>query len=198
MRQRYPDLHVTADQAWDEELAAAMAAGELDAVVGRHLGIPPEFAAECLRTEDYVAVLGHAHRLAGQDMVALRDFRGETFRFFPRRLAPSCHGTVLAALGSTGESSTVWENPAPGLRNLSVCDTDRDFTIMAASVTAQLPPGVACVPLSDDLPPVELSPHRRQEAESVGPFAKPPERSPRTRDGLYCDAAGLVWGTSST
>lgn len=172
MRHRHPGIQVAADQKWDAELTAAMAGGELDAVVGRHLGMPPGVAAERLRAEPYVAVMGARHRLAGRNTVALRDFRGETFRFFPRRLAPSYHDGVLAALRSTGESFAVWENPAPGLRNLSVCDTDRDFTIMAASVTAQLPPGVACVPLSDDLPPVELSLYWRQDAEFADVFVE--------------------------
>ncbi|MFC7583972.1 LysR family transcriptional regulator [Nonomuraea antimicrobica] len=83
MRARHPGIRVEAREAWDAELIAAATDGELDVLLGRHLAVPPTWLSAVLRREEFVVVVGAGHRLAGRDRVSLREFRGETLRFFP-------------------------------------------------------------------------------------------------------------------
>jgi Transcriptional regulator len=157
MHERHPGIRVDAREAWDFELAAAAADGELDVLLGRHLPIPAGFATEVLRVEDFVVVVGPAHPLATRKAVALRDLRGQTLRFFPRRYAPFYYDRVLAALHSTGERFDVWENPLPGLRNLNLNLCEDGFMFLPRSVSLQLPAKITCLTVTDDLPPIELA-----------------------------------------
>jgi len=157
MRKRHPGIRVEAREAWDFELVAAAADGELDVLLGRHLPIPAGFDTEVLRIEDYVVVVGPAHHLATRKTVALSELRGQTLRFFPRRFAPLYHDRVLAALHSTGENFDIWENPLPGLRNLNLNLCEDGFMFLPRSVSGQLPAKIACLTVTDDLPPIELA-----------------------------------------
>jgi len=157
MRDRHPGIRVDAREAWDMDLVAAAADGELDVLLGRHLPIPAGFATEVLRREDFVVVVGPRHPLATRKSVALRDLRGQTLRFFPRRYAPLYYDRVLAALTSTGETFEIWENPLPGLRNLNLNLYEDGFMFLPRSVSLQLPGQIVCLPVTDDLPPIELT-----------------------------------------
>ncbi|MFC4009478.1 LysR family transcriptional regulator [Nonomuraea purpurea] len=156
MRARHPGIRMEARESWDAELTAAAGDGELDVLLGRHLQVPATFLTAVLRREDFVVVVGAGHRLAGRARVRLRDLRGETLRFFPRRFAPLYHDEVLGALRSTGEDFDVWENPLPGLRNLGVSLNDSGFMLLPRSLGRQLPGGIAYLPIVDELPPIEL------------------------------------------
>ena len=155
MRDEHPGVELETRETWDAELEAALRDGALDVGLGRHLPVPPRFATQTLRRERFAVVVGDEHPLAQRATVALRDLRGETFQLFDRRLAPDYHDALLAALHSTGETFEVWENPIPGLRNLNL--HSGGFMLLPRSIGAQLPGRVACVPISDDLPPVELT-----------------------------------------
>jgi len=117
-----------------------------------------------LRRDPYAVVVGSRHRLAGRDAVALRDLRGETLRFFPRARAPRYYDDLLAALQGTGETFEVWENPLPGLRSLNVSLSERGFMVLPAALAGQLPAGVVCLALTDDLPTIDLGISRRRDA----------------------------------
>ncbi|SDI08129.1 DNA-binding transcriptional regulator, LysR family [Nonomuraea jiangxiensis] len=156
MGARHPGIRIEAREGWDAELTAAVAAGELDVLLGRHLGVPPEFQTTVLRTEDFVVVVGAGHRLAGREAVSLRELRGETLRFFPRRFAPHYHDAVLGAVRGTGAEFDVWENPLPGLRNLNVSLRDSGFMVLPRSLGRQLPSGIAYLTITDEMPPIEL------------------------------------------
>jgi len=157
MRERHPGIRVDAREAWDAELAAAASNGEVDVLLGRHLPIPAGFTTEVLRREDFVVVVGSGHPLATRTSVALRDLRGQTLRFFPRHFAPVYYDHVLAALSSTGETFDVWENPLPGLRNLTLNLGEEGFMFLPRSVGRQLPAGITCLTVTDELPPIELA-----------------------------------------
>ncbi|MFE4668102.1 LysR family transcriptional regulator [Streptomyces sp. NPDC056716] len=151
----HPEVVLETQEAWDTELLEGLRDGEFDAVLGRHLPVPDGCAAVPLRTEEYVVVVHASHRLAGRHAVALRDLRGDTFRFLARDLAPAYHDAVLAVARSTGEDFTVWENPVPGLRNHLGIRSD-GFMLLPRSVAAHLLPAAAHLPLTDPLPPITL------------------------------------------
>lgn len=120
MRDQHPDVQVDAHEAWAAELGAAFDEGELDVVLGRHVPVAVVHRRTRLRRDSFAVMVGSEHRLARRETVALRELRGETVRFFPRRFAPRHYDAVLAALHSAGETFPVWENPLPGLRNLNL------------------------------------------------------------------------------
>ncbi|MGI5150238.1 LysR family transcriptional regulator [Plantactinospora sp. CA-294935] len=156
MRDRHPGIRLDAWEAWDVDLSTALHEGELDVVLGRHLPVPTTYQRTRLRPDPYAVVVGAGHRLARRRTVALSDLRGETLLFFPRRLAPHYHDTVLAALRSSGETFDVWENPLPGLRNLNLNLRDQGFMFLPWSLGRQLPNGVACLSTADELPTIDL------------------------------------------
>jgi DNA-binding transcriptional LysR family regulator len=156
MGERYPGIQVEPHEAWDGELADGLRQGRLDVLLGRYLPRPSGCEAQDVRREPYAVVLSAAHPLADEDEIALRDLRGEVFRFFPRRYGPVYYDAVIASLASTGETFDIWENPTPGMRNLGLRDTGEGFTLLPRSVGELLGPDVRCLPLSDRLPEIAL------------------------------------------
>ncbi|MDT0447352.1 LysR family transcriptional regulator [Streptomyces johnsoniae] len=156
MAERHSGVRVQARELWDAELPAALGAGEFDVALGRHPPVPAGWTAEVLRTEEYTVVVHAGHRLAGRAAVSLADLRGETFRFITREPAPGYVDAVFAALGATGETFPVWENPVPGLRNHTEV-SGGGFMLLPRSVAEHLLPAAACLPVLDDLPPVPLA-----------------------------------------
>ncbi|GAA2656713.1 LysR substrate-binding domain-containing protein [Streptomyces aculeolatus] len=155
LAEAHPEVTVEAVESWDPGLVDGLRTGGLDAALGRHLPTPRDCRALTLRAEEYVAVVHAGHRYAGRGAVALRDLRGETFRFLARDLAPDYHDAVLAAARSTGEDFAVWHNPVPGLRNHLGVLTD-GFMLLPRSVAEHLLPAAARLTLTDPLPPVPL------------------------------------------
>jgi DNA-binding transcriptional LysR family regulator len=145
------------DGRWlsDADLLTALEAGDVDVAIGRCLPKRPGLAVTTLRREQLVAALPAAHRLARRPQVALRDLRGETFRFVPRHLAPDYFDAVVAILRKGGETFDVWQIPLPGLPDCGVGDLG-GFTLVPPSAGQRLAASVTCVPLADPLPPVEL------------------------------------------
>jgi DNA-binding transcriptional LysR family regulator len=151
----HPAIEVHGVELSDAELHDALDRGDVDLALGRGVAPRPGFVTEVLRRESLHAVLPSDHPLAAGESVALADLRGATFRFFPRRFAPVYFDLVVELLGSTGETFEVWQNPDPGLRNAADRHLD-GFTVVPASVGEQLLDGVRCVPISDNLPLVDL------------------------------------------
>lgn len=149
-----PGIALDVVELWDTDLGAAVIGGEVDIAVGWHLPAGGEVTRKVLRRDEYLAVIPDGHRLADRKAVSLTDFRGETFRFLPRRYAPHYYDRVLAALRSTGEDFPVWENPMPGLRYYG--DLSAGFNMLPVSMTRALPGGMRCIPLTDRLPAAEL------------------------------------------
>jgi DNA-binding transcriptional LysR family regulator len=155
VNRRHPGIALEVVEMWDNELASALIAGEVDIAIGWHLGIDGALVRRVVRREPYVVVVAEGHRLADRPRVALADLRGEIFRFLPRRFAPSYYDAVLHAVTSTGEQFTVWENPLPGLRYFGDLGSG-GFNVLPSSIDRSLPAGTRCVPISDELPRAEL------------------------------------------
>jgi DNA-binding transcriptional LysR family regulator len=156
LQRDHPQLEVEMGERWGAELVASLEDGAFDVVVGHHLARSTRLSSAVLRHEGLAAVLQSGHPLAERTGLALHELRGETFRMLPRRLAPLYFDYVVAAVQSAGVDLDVWQNPRAGLRDLSVGDLG-GFTIAPSSVGGRLPRGVACVPLTDPLPPIDLS-----------------------------------------
>jgi DNA-binding transcriptional LysR family regulator len=153
--EQHPGLSVEAVESWDTELASALRSGDIDLALGWHLPTGPDVVSRDLRADPYVVVVAESHRLTRRDAVALRDLRGDTFRFLARRFAPDYHDAILAAIRSTGEDFDVWENPSPGLRYFGDL-TSGGFHVLPRSITRSLPAGVRALPITDELPPAVL------------------------------------------
>lgn len=151
----HPGVTVHGRELWDVELIAALEDGHIDVAIGRGLPHPPGLDRVVLRREQPAVAVRFDNPLADRDSVALRDLRGETFRIFPRDLAPGYYDFTVAAVHSTGETFEIWHNPHPGLRDFPVRDLG-GFTLVPPSIGERLPSGVTTIPLTDPLPPIEL------------------------------------------
>lgn len=159
----HPGITAQGRELWDAELVAALGDGDVDVAIGRGLPHPPGVDSKILRREQPAVAVRADHPHAGRSSIALRDLRGETFRFFPRHLAPVYYDFVVGALHSTGETFEIWHNPHPGLRNFDVRELG-GFTVLAPSIGDGLPKGVTTIPLSDPLPLIDLEALWRPES----------------------------------
>ena len=159
-------MRIEAREMWPPELTLALRNRRLDTAIGRGLPHDPGIARQVLRREQLVALVAAAHPLAGHPAARLGDFRGATFRFFPRHLSPGYYDTIRAILDSSGEAFEIAENPTPGLRHLSLLD-GRGFTLVPATVGTNPPGGAVTIPLADNLPPVDLELLWRNDAVSA-------------------------------
>jgi DNA-binding transcriptional LysR family regulator len=85
----------------------ALLAGELDVAFLRPPVDEPDLTVRVLRREPLVALLPAAHRLAGQDAVALADLAGESFVTYPSHWQSVVHDAVVAACRTAGFSPRV-------------------------------------------------------------------------------------------
>ncbi|MEO3784581.1 LysR family transcriptional regulator [Actinocorallia sp. B10E7] len=144
--EEHPGITVEAFRHWAPD--QALLDGEAELVLTRCAPAHARLARRTLRKERLVALLPATHSKAGAGGVALRDLRGHTFCYFPRRRAPAYHDAVLQALSSTGESFTVWEHPIP--------NDPLNFTVIPSSTVAHIPDGLAALPITDPLPDFDL------------------------------------------
>lgn len=151
----HAEIEVETERRWDAELLTHLEDGDFDIAVGHHLARHPGMTAVVVRREHLAAVIPVDHPLAQRPDVALRDLRGETLRFLPRRLAPRYFDLVVGALRSAGEELDVWQGADPRLGSFAV-DVLGGFTVVPSSVGERLPRTVTCVRLTDPLPAVEL------------------------------------------
>lgn len=161
----HPTIEVETGRRWDAELVDHLDRGDFDLALGYHLTRRPGLRSAVLRREPLAAVVASEHPLAGRPSIGLPELQGETFRFLPRRLAPHYFDLVVTAVQSTGAAFDVWQSADPRLGSFAVDDLG-GFTVMPASVGGRLPKGVACIPLSDPLPMVDLDVMWRAEGTS--------------------------------
>lgn len=155
MRRAHPKIRVEAREAWDHELTAALADGDLDAVLGRLVTAPRNAETTTLRRDTLCVAVGPSHRLADRPDITLADLDGERMQFFPRHLAPRYHDEILAAVRAAGLRIDVWENPLPGLRASATNLGGGGFMLLPTPVAAHLP-GIRRLPVRDGLPRLSL------------------------------------------
>lgn len=156
MRHEHPGIRVEAREGWTPDLERDLHEGLIDILLSRNVTAHPNIETVVLRRELLVAVTTRAHALAHRRSISLRELRGNTFCYFPRSFAPANHEVVSAALRSTGENFPVSEHLAPGLRHPPLTD-EHSFTLLPASMIGHLPAGTVGIPLTDDLPTLDLS-----------------------------------------
>lgn len=154
-RRDHPDVEIETGWRWDAELLAGLWHGNFDVAIGHSLGSHRGLASIVLRREPLAAVVPAQHRLAAHSSIALRDLRGETFRFVTRRLAPAYFDLVVGALQRCGETFEVAESTDPRMGSYGVDDLG-GFTLAPMSTAGRLPRTVTPVSLTDALPAVDL------------------------------------------
>jgi len=96
-----PDVELSVRDMLQDELVAALHAGEADLGLGAEVDLPPGVVATLLGHDDLVAVLPAAHALAGRDALRWADLRGERLALFARG---STYDFALAQLRQRGLS----------------------------------------------------------------------------------------------
>jgi len=98
-RKASPTLDVELRDVLNEQLLAALVAGEIDIGLGSELDLPAGIEAVPLREDPLVAVLPAAHALAKRRSLAWRELRNEPLALFAQG---SIHGLALGALRQAG------------------------------------------------------------------------------------------------
>lgn len=152
-----PGLLVEAIEGWPEELLRGLSEQRFDLLVGRGLRTGSALAHRLLRRENLVALVGATNPLAvhAEQRLALREFRGQPFCFFARRLSPAYYDAMLAALRSAGESFEIWENAVPGMRDWKLRD-GAGFSLVPESIADRRPEGTARIHLTDELRALDI------------------------------------------
>lgn len=84
------------------EVLADLREGRTDAAVLRSPFSASWASTVSLVEEPFLVALPHTHRLAGRDVVALRDLADEPFALFPRKLNPPAHDHLMHFFDQAG------------------------------------------------------------------------------------------------
>ena len=80
----HPDVAITVRDLLNDDLLAALRAGEVDMALGAEIDLPPGVAAVTIGTDELVAVLPAGHRLATRRVLPWRELKGERLALFAR------------------------------------------------------------------------------------------------------------------
>jgi DNA-binding transcriptional LysR family regulator len=166
-RASHPDIELVTEEMWNANIIPALRSGAVNVA----LCVCPEHGTdvvyETVRSERIVALLPIGHLLAERRELALSELSGDVFMLVKRELSPRLHDTFVAAcrragfepLLRSGGLQSAWELEALGDLGL--------VSLAPESVSLDLPPGIAAVPVSE--------PDERVETALV---ARADERSP--------------------
>lgn len=148
-RATHPDVSLLTEEMWNARMLPALRSGTIDAAVSLCPEIAGEFAYLPIRREPVIALLSHSHPLAGSAAIELQALAGERFLLFPRELAPRLYDFMAGLCRRAGfEPDVRGESFHSGWELQILADVDV-VALAPASVTRDLPPGIAAPTLSD-------------------------------------------------
>lgn len=98
-RALHPEVELAVRDMLQDELVAALHAGEVDLALGAEVDLPDNIVASVIGRDDLVAVLSAQHALAGRASLRWTELRGERLALFARG---SSHDFALAQLRQRG------------------------------------------------------------------------------------------------
>jgi DNA-binding transcriptional LysR family regulator len=155
-RERHPDVRLRFEQLTTSRQVQALAEGSL------HVGLLGERQREgwleqaVVAREELMAVLPAAHRLAGRRRVRLADLAGEPFVLHPREAAPRNHDRILALCQRAGFTARVEQEAAQSPTIAGLVAAGVGVSLLPGSVRHVRIPGVAFLPLADEVAPAEI------------------------------------------
>jgi len=150
-----PEIEVTVSSDYSRPLAQALTRGALDLAFLRPEPDMPDLEYRLVVREPLVAVMRSDHRLAGREVVAIEEFKGETFLGMSET-APTLQAAIEAYLKRSGVNL----EPAHKVDNLamamSLIASTRGVTLLPAYAKNFLPWSVTSRPLAGEAPTIDL------------------------------------------
>jgi DNA-binding transcriptional LysR family regulator len=146
---QHPDVQLLTREMWNADMESALRSGEIDVAIALCPELAPEITDEVVRAEHVVAILSGKHSLAKEKTISLRSLADDEFLLFPRELAPRLHDMMVGICRHAGfEPKLRSESFHTGWDLLLLADVPV-VAIAPQSVAAELPEGVAAIPLSE-------------------------------------------------
>jgi DNA-binding transcriptional LysR family regulator len=166
-RASYPDVHLLAEEMWNANMPAALAARTIDLAVSICPEVHGGLRYEAIRNEPVTALVSVAHELAGEPEVELGELRDESFVMFPREVAPRFFDTLVAICRSAGFEPKLAEESFHTSWQLGTFGSGPSVAIVPESLARELPDGLAAVALREPVPRLETAVVWREDNDSA-------------------------------
>jgi DNA-binding transcriptional LysR family regulator len=153
---RYPQLKVSAREAYGADVADLLLGGQCDLALAPMTSYPHGLRQRLVRREVLRLAISARHPLAGADQVELATLKDQRFEVWPRQMSPGYYDVVVGAcraagfepsLDERGAGATVWVYIAQG----------RGAGLVVSSLFEQLPPGITLVDLAPPRPTLAVN-----------------------------------------
>ena len=148
-RTSHPDVKLLTKEMWNANIVPAIRSGAVDAALCTCPEPSAEMVCETVRSESIVALLPTSHPLAARDELVLSELRNDGVMLVAREVAPRLHDTLLATFRRAGFEPRLHSGGLQSAWELEVLSDLNLVSLAPESVSLDLPPGLAAVPLSD-------------------------------------------------
>jgi DNA-binding transcriptional LysR family regulator len=144
----HPKLKIEGREVLGADIPELLLAARCDVAVAPVASYPKGFHTHALRREPLVVALSDKEPLARRKRLALATLADRVFEVWPREMAPGFYDAVVGTCRRAGFEPTLDEQATGNIvwRNLAA---GRGVALINASLTEQLPRGVALVQLAD-------------------------------------------------
>lgn len=142
-----PEVRVDVREVFGADIAELLLGDRCDVALAPATSYPPGFHVRTVRLEPWRVAVSRADPLARKRQIDVAVLSDRSFELWPREMAPGFYDSVVAICRASGfeprrderaAGNTVWGNLARG----------RGVALINASLAAELPRGVALVPLA--------------------------------------------------
>jgi DNA-binding transcriptional LysR family regulator len=165
-RERYPGVRLTLLELSSARQVVALHERGIDVGFVRPPLPDRDLIIETVERDPLMAVLPVTHVLAARPALPLAALADESFVLFPPALGPGLHAHILGACERAGFTPRVTQEAIEQPTIVSLVSAGIGVSLLPASIERIPWPGVACRPLTDDLPPVELALARRHDDQA--------------------------------
>jgi DNA-binding transcriptional LysR family regulator len=156
-RAGYPGVELALHELSSARQAVALREGRIDVGFVRPTLNEPALRFETILREPLMAVLPEAHPLARLERVPLESLAGEGFVIFPRQLGPGLFARIVAACGRAGFAPEIVQEAVEQTTIVSLVAVGMGVSLLPASIEYLRWPGVACRPLTEGTPDIEMA-----------------------------------------
>lgn len=154
-RSRHPDVRIQAREVFGGDVERLLRDGRHDLALCPTTDLPSEFDGRRVRREPFAAAVSEHSRLAARDTLKVADLADRALELWPREMSPGYFDAVISICRSAGFEPTLDEN-ASGSAVWSNIAQDNGVGLVVASLTDQLPRGIALIPLEPPAPALQI------------------------------------------
>ncbi|KAB8313574.1 LysR family transcriptional regulator [Erwinia endophytica] len=148
-RQRYPGVHIRMQEINTRQQIAPLNEGRLDLGVMRNTPLSETLDHQLMLREPLFAVVHRAHRLAGRDMISVRDLDGEPLVFFDPQVGTALYSETMALLQRYAIHPAITQEAGEAMTILGLVATGMGVSILPASFRRARLEEVNWIPLQE-------------------------------------------------